>query len=130
MKRFNENIPIYIQLRDEIEKAIISGAIPEGGMVPSIRRIAQDYRLNPQTVSNALSELLTEDIIYKKRGVGFFVKEQAKMKLKNRKAKIFRENELASVIKKGKTLGVKKNEFIEVLNEIYEKGEHHENGGN
>lgn len=124
MKHFNEDVPIYIQVRQEIEKAIINGAIPEGEMVPSIRKVAQDYKINPQTVSNALSELVSEGIIFKKRGVGFFVKDKAKKILRKQKAEQFRKQELHSTIKKGYMLGIKKREFIDAIEKVYNgKGE-------
>jgi len=119
MKRFDDTIPIYIQLRDEIEQAILAGAIVEGEPIPSIRKIAQDYSLNPQTVANALSELLSDDIIFKKRGVGFFVQVDARKKLKKKKLKSFRDSELKEVISKGRTLGVEKEEIISIVEDVY-----------
>ncbi|MDD3050330.1 MAG: GntR family transcriptional regulator [Candidatus Cloacimonetes bacterium] len=119
MKRFDDTIPIYLQLRTEIEKAIITGAIPEGEAIPSIRKIAQDYMLNPQTVANALTELVNEDIIFKKRGLGFFVQTNAREKLKEQKLQIYRETELREVLKKGKSLGVKKQEIKTIVDDVF-----------
>lgn len=117
--KFDESIPIYLQVRYEIEKVIISGAIPEGSMIPSIRSLATQYRLNPQTISNAVSDLLSEGYLYKKRGIGMFVKQGAQSKLRELKSDIFRNEELWKVIRKGKALGISRKEISGMLDSIY-----------
>ena len=117
--KFNENIPIYLQIKEEIENAIISKSIKEEDKIESIRSLAQEYRLNPQTISSAFSELINEGILYKKRGIGLFVNKGAQQKLKKKKSSEFRKNELRKVIQKGKTFGIEKSEILEVLEQIY-----------
>jgi len=68
MKTFDDQSPIYLQLREEIEKAIIKGAVKEDEMIPSTRILSQSYNLNQKTVINALSDLISDEILYKKRG--------------------------------------------------------------
>ena len=122
--KFNENIPIYLQIKEEIENAIISKSIKEEDKIESIRALAQEYRLNPQTISSAVSELINEGILYKKRGIGLFVNKGAQQELKKKKSAEFRKIELQKIIKKGKNLGIDKNEFFKVIEQIYnEKGE-------
>ncbi len=124
MKKFDDNMPIYLQLRDEIEKAIILGSVKEDEMIPSIRTLAQQYRLNPQTVSNALSELVNEGVIYKRRGIGFFVEKEARGVLQEKKLADFRKDEMEQTIRKGKELGITKSEFIDTVESVYSgKGE-------
>ncbi|PID30004.1 MAG: GntR family transcriptional regulator [Candidatus Cloacimonadota bacterium] len=131
MKMFNNEKPLYLQLREEIEKAIISGAAEEGKAIPSIRTLSQQYKLNPQTVSNALSELASDGIITKKRGIGFFVNENAGEVLKMKRTKEFKENELYNVLTKGKTLGMSKDEIKEQVERVYKNtGESYELLGN
>ncbi len=120
---FDESMPIYLQIKAEIEKAIISGAIPEGEMIPSIRSLATQYRLNPQTISNAVSELMSEGYLYKKRGIGMFVEEGSRQKLLDRRSSEFRNQELRKVIKKGKSLGITQAEMSKLLNSIYQEEE-------
>ena len=80
--------------------------------------------MNPQTISSAVSELINEGILYKKRGIGLFVNKGAQQELKKKKSAEFRKIELQKIIKKGKNLGIDKNEFFKVLEQIYnEKGE-------
>lgn len=117
--KFDESMPIYLQIKGEIEKAIISGAIPEGDMIPSIRSLATQYRLNPQTISNAVSDLLSDGYLFKKRGIGMFVEQGAQSKLRELKSDIFRNEELWKVIRKGKTLGISRKEIGVMLDSIY-----------
>ncbi len=120
--KFDDSAPIYLQIREEIENAIISSSIEEDQAIPSIRMLAQQYRLNPQTISNAVSELLNEGYLYKKRGIGMFVKKGARKSLKTKRSDEFLIKELRKVFIKGKTLGIKKAQLIEILDDIYDKG--------
>ena len=86
--KFNENKPIYVQLRNEIEQFIISDEIEEEEMLPSIRKLAQDFRINPQTVIKALSSLIQDEYIFKKRGIGFLFQKVQKKISENKKLKI------------------------------------------
>ncbi len=122
MKRFDESIPIYLQIKEEVENAIISGVLKEDGLIPSIRTLAQQYRINPQTVSNAVSELMNEGIVYKKRGIGMFVEKGSREKLQLKKSKEFRKMEFKKLIIKGKTLGISKGEMVKTINTIYKEG--------
>lgn len=121
MKLFDDQSPIYIQMRQEIEKAIIKGLIKEDEMIPSTRLLSQTYQINQKTAVNALSDLITEQILYKKRGIGIFVSPGSRMKLKERKQKEFREEELISTIKRGKELGIKKAEILRTIENIFSK---------
>jgi DNA-binding transcriptional regulator YhcF (GntR family) len=119
MRVFDEQTPIYLQMRQEIEKAIIRGRIREDEMVPSTRILSKTYQINQKTAVNALSDLLNENILYKKRGIGIFVSPGSREKLRQRKLKEYREEELISTINKGKELGIEKDEIIEVVAQIY-----------
>jgi DNA-binding transcriptional regulator YhcF (GntR family) len=120
--KFNEGIPIYLQIKEEIENAIVTSSLKEEETIPSIRVLAQQYRLNPQTISNAVSELLNEGILYKKRGIGMFVEKGAQKKLKKKKNNEFRNSDLKKLILKSKSLGITKTELMNILDSIYEEG--------
>ena len=120
--KFNEGIPIYLQIKEEIENAIVTSSLKEEETIPSIRVLAQQYKLNPQTISNAVSELINEGILYKKRGIGMFVEKGAQTKLKKKKSNEFRNSDLKKVIMKSKSLGITKTELMNILDSIYEEG--------
>lgn len=120
--KFDDSVPIYLQIKEKIENAIITDTLREEESIPSIRTLAQQYRLNPQTISNAVSELMNEGIIFKKRGIGMFVEKGAKTKLKKKKNQEFRNDDLIKLIHKSKSLGISKNELIETIISVYDKG--------
>ena len=75
---WNENQPIYRQLRDRVVAMILEGALKEGDALPSVRNVAAEYRVNPLTVLKAYQELVDEEFVESRRGLGMFVKAGAK----------------------------------------------------
>lgn len=78
---WNDNQPIYRQLRDRMVALILEGALKEGDPLPSVRSVAADYRLNPLTVLKAYQQLVDERLVEKRRGRGMFVSEGARQLL-------------------------------------------------
>lgn len=74
---WNDNVPIYRQLRERMVAMILDGVLKEGDALPSVRQVAADYQINPLTVSKAYQELVDEQLIEKRRGLGMFVMEGA-----------------------------------------------------
>ncbi|HET7299434.1 MAG TPA: GntR family transcriptional regulator [Oleiagrimonas sp.] len=89
---WNDNVPIYRQLRDRMVAMILDGALAEGDALPSVRQVAADYQINPLTVSKAYQELVDEQLIEKRRGLGMFVNKGApEALLKSERARFLRE---------------------------------------
>ncbi|SRR5216684_1104411 len=78
---WNDSQPIYRQLRDRVVHMILDGVLNEGDPLPSVRNVAADYRVNPLTVLKAYQELVDEELVEKKRGLGMFVKAGARNRL-------------------------------------------------
>ena len=74
---WNDNVSIYRQLRERVVAMILDGALHEGDALPSVRQVAADYQINPLTVSKAYQELVDEQLVEKRRGLGMFVTEGA-----------------------------------------------------
>jgi GntR family transcriptional regulator len=74
---WNDNQPIYRQLRDRMVALILEGALKEGDPLPSVRVVAADYRLNPLTVLKGYQQLVDERLVEKRRGLGMFVSDGA-----------------------------------------------------
>ncbi len=72
---FREDLPIYSQLVDEMTRAIVSGAYAPGERLPTVRDLALDAGVNPNTVQRALSELERSALVYTQRTAGRFVTE-------------------------------------------------------
>ncbi len=78
---WNDNQPIYRQLRDRMVALILEGALKEGDPLPSVRTVAADYRLNPLTVLKGYQQLVDEQLVEARRGRGMFVNEGAREQL-------------------------------------------------
>jgi GntR family transcriptional regulator len=89
---WNDNAPIYRQLRDRVVAMILDGVLKQGDALPSVRQVAADFQLNPITVSKAYQELVDEQLVEKRRGLGMYVTEGARMQLlKNERQRFLRE---------------------------------------
>src|SRR5690242_3714321 len=77
-REWNDGQPIYRQLRDRVVHMILEGVLKEGDPLPSVRNVAAEYRVNPLTVLKAYQELVDEELVEKRRGLGMFVKTGAR----------------------------------------------------
>src|SRR5580700_8695916 len=75
---WNDNQPIYRQLRDRMVALILEGALKEGDPLPSVRNVAAEYRVNPLTVLKGYQQLVDERLVEKKRGRGMFINAGAR----------------------------------------------------
>ena len=91
-REWNDGQPIYRQLRDRVVAMILDGVLKEGDPLPSVRTVAADYRLNPLTVLKGYQELVDEELVEKKRGLGMYVKDGARnLLLKGERQKFLAE---------------------------------------
>ncbi len=91
--KWNEDLPIYRQLRDRVVAMILEGVLGDGDALPSVRNVAAEYRLNPLTVLKGYQELVDEGLVEKKRGRGMFVNDGARKQLLKDERKRFIEKE-------------------------------------
>jgi GntR family transcriptional regulator len=77
-REWNDNQPIYRQLRDLVVAMILDGVLDEGDPLPSVRNVAAEYRINPLTVLKSYQQLTDEQLVEKRRGLGMFVKAGAR----------------------------------------------------
>lgn len=70
---WNDNQPIYRQLRDRVVHMILDGTLKDGDPLPSVRTVAADYRVNPLTVLKGYQQLVDETLVEKRRGLGMYV---------------------------------------------------------
>lgn len=112
---FNELKPIYLQIADFITDKIIAGQWQEDNRIPSVRELGVELEVNPNTVMRAYEWLSEREIIYNKRGVGFFVNGEAKRTIISfRKDKLINE-ELREIAKRMSLLGISVEEITEHL---------------
>lgn len=77
-REWNDNQPIYRQLRDRVVAMILDGVLKEGDPLPSVRTVAAEYRVNPLTVLKGYQELADEGLVETRRGLGMFINEGAR----------------------------------------------------
>lgn len=118
---FNEKRPIFIQIAEGIEDAILSGAFIEESQIPSITEFSVNYRINPATALKGINILVDEGIVYKKRGVGMFVAHGAVTKLRSKRKEQFFDNYVKNLVDEAKRLGITKGEVVNLLERGYEK---------
>jgi len=111
-REWNEHQPIYRQLRDRGVHMILDGVLKEGDPLPSVRNVAAEYRVNPLTVLKAYRQLVDEDLVEMRRGLGMFVKAGARdLLLKGERQKFLTEEwpRIAATIQR---LGLTRRELV------------------
>jgi GntR family transcriptional regulator len=111
-REWNEHQPIYRQLRDRGVHMILDGVLKEGDPLPSVRNVAAEYRVNPLTVLKAYQQLVDEDLVEMRRGLGMFVKAGARdLLLKGERQKFLTEEwpRIAATIQR---LGLTRRELV------------------
>src|SRR4030081_3612925 len=89
---WNDSQPIYRQLRDRVVAMILDGVLKEGDPLPSVRNVAAEFRVNPLTVLKGYQQLVDEQLVEKRRGLGMFVKLDArKLLLRGEREKFLTE---------------------------------------
>ncbi len=89
---FIDNTPIFIKLSERLADDIIEDKIKEDDRIPSVRELAGHYEVNVNTAMKAIERLADNDIIYNKRGMGYFVCQGAKQKIVETRRKDFFDN--------------------------------------
>lgn len=103
---FKNNKGIFLQIADNISEKVMEGKYPPGGKIPSVRDLASEIGVNPNTVMRTYSDLQSRGIIENKRGIGFFICENAQSIILKWKRKEFFEIELPLIVKQTKILGI------------------------
>ena len=111
-REWNDNQPIYRQLRDRVVAMILDGVLKEGDPLPSVRNVAADYRVNPLTVLKAYQELVDEGLVESKRGLGMFVNAGAHDLLLDAERQKFLDEDWPRVRETMQRLGLKPEDLL------------------
>lgn len=109
---WDDNQPIYRQLRDRVVAMILEGVLKEGDALPSVRNVAAEYQLNPLTVLKGYQQLVDEQLVEKRRGRGMFVSDGARRALLKDERQKFLEDEWPKVRATIARLGLKADELL------------------
>lgn len=112
---FDDERPLFIQIAQAIEDGILSGAFAEETQIPSTTELSVNYRINPATALKGINLLVDKQVVYKKRGVGMFVKEGAVDKIRSARKEEFNTNVVAKLVKEAKKIGLTAGEVIEMI---------------
>lgn len=123
---FGTNKPIYLHIYDIVVERIILGAWHEGDRVPSVRELAVELQVNPNTVMRAYDALCQGGIITPSRGIGYFISEGARERALAESRREFVERDLMELFRRMETLGFTPNELTELYTN-YQKRERDEN---
>jgi GntR family transcriptional regulator len=121
--KWNEDQPIYRQLRDRVVAMILEGVLGDGDALPSVRNVAAEYRLNPLTVLKGYQELVDEGLVEKKRGRGMFVNDGARIQLLKDERRRFLEKEWPQVVATIKRLDLDPDELLEDVDNTKDAGD-------
>jgi len=121
--KWNEDMPIYRQLRDRVVAMILEGVLGDGDALPSVRNVAAEYRLNPLTVLKGYQELVDEGLVEKKRGRGMFINDGARLQLLKDERKRFIEKEWPQVVATIKRLELDAAELLEIVTQKNDAGD-------
>jgi GntR family transcriptional regulator len=112
-REWNDSQPIYRQLRDRVVAMILDGVLKEGDPLPSVRTVAAEYRVNPLTVLKGYQQLVVEELVESRRGLGMFVKDGARGLLLKGERQKFLAEEWPRVYETIQRLGLKADELLD-----------------
>ena len=118
---WNDSAPIYRQLRDRVVDMILDGVLKNGDPLPSVRNVAADYRVNPLTVLKGYQQLVDEDLVEKRRGLGMFVKDGARDRLLKGEREKFLADQWTRIRATIQRLGLNPEELFKIDNTTQEK---------
>ena len=112
---FEDERPIFIQIAEQIEDAILSCAYPEESQIPSSTEISVGLRINPATVLKGINILVDSGLVYKKRGIGMFVATGAVKILREKRKKEFYDKYILKLAAEAKRLNLSKDDIIAMI---------------
>lgn len=112
--------PIFIQIAEQLEDNIFTGIFPEETKIPSTNELSALLNINPHTVLKGMNMLVDEKIIYKKRGLGMFVKEGAVEKIRVKRQGQFYNQYVRALIEEASKLKMTKEEILSLIERGYD----------
>nr|WP_072513893.1 GntR family transcriptional regulator [Ndongobacter massiliensis] len=109
--------PLFLQIRDGLETAILSGTYGPEMQIPSTTELSLAYKINPATALKGVNALVDEGILYKQRGIGIFVCADAPARLRKKRRLSFREDYIRPLKEEALRLGISTEELIHWINQ-------------
>lgn len=122
----SDDRPIFLQIAELIENDIVEGHLAEESQVPSTNEFAARYRINPATAAKGINRLVEDGILYKRRGIGMFVAQDARQRLIGKRKERFVENFVEPMRLEARKLGLTRTELLDMI--AADGAEHSERG--
>jgi len=113
--QWREDQPIYLQLRDRVKDMILDGSLAEGEVLPSVRKVASQFQVNPITVMKSYQLLVDDSIVEKRRGIGMHCLEGARGRLLEQEKMQFISEDWPRLVSQMRRLGIVPEELIGAL---------------
>ena len=113
--RFNETEPLFLQIAQWLEDKIVTGQLQTDEQIPSTTELSQMLRINPATVRKGVNILVDRGLVYKKRGMGMFVAENANKNVRDDRRVKFYGDFIAPLLAEAQRLGITRRDIIEML---------------
>ena len=120
----NDHSLIYLQIAQMLEDDILRGVYAEGDQVPSTNELARAFSINPATAGKGINLLVSDGILYKKRGLGMFVGEGAKKIILTKRQKAFYDNFIRPTVREGLSLALSAEDIMTMVKNAMEEGAH------
>jgi GntR family transcriptional regulator len=109
---FDDRSPIYRQIADQVKADVVRGTLDGDEQVMSTNQYAAYYRINPATVAKAFQQLVDEQVLYKKRGIGMFVSPTARDALRARRREGFFSDVVDPMVAEARAVGIPLGEVV------------------
>ena len=111
----NDQSLLYLQIARMLEDDILRGVYREEEQVPSTNELAREYNINPATAAKGIDLLVSEGILYKRRGIGMFVAKGAEETVKQKRKAAFYDGYIKPLVKEGASLALTREELVAML---------------
>ena len=113
---YQDRRPLYEQVEEKLRHLILNGALQPGSRMPSVRQLAMELSINPNTIQRAYMTLEQEGLIYPVKGKGNFISDVGEIR---RISLNSYKTELKVLVEKGKNIGIREDELMSVIRECY-----------
>lgn len=111
----DDGSPLFVQVARLIENAVVEGSLAEEAQVPSTNELAGFHRINPATAAKGLNQLVSDGVLYKKRGIGMFVAPGARQRLRDRRRQQFTRQYIDPLLVEARQLSLDLDEVLAIV---------------
>ncbi len=102
----DEGRPLFLQIAEQVEDSVVGGSLADGDRAPSTNELAAFYRINPATAAKGINVLVDRGILVKRRGIGMFVADGARARLRDERRAVFADRFIQPLLAEARTLGL------------------------